>query len=220
MDKIVPHPIYSDYGCDKNGNVYTRKNNKWGYLPDGKWKIKKPTLFAGRYYQVSITIEYKRQVRMLVHRLIAETFLPNVDNKQQVNHINNIGTDNRICNLEWATPSENVQHCYDFFTNKNKKLNDDIIDIIIQKNKDGWNNQNIANFIGVSKNTVQKITKNINNRYIAKGSNIGKLDEDKVKYIRNEYKNGKITYDELAELFGVSKQNVYSIIKRKTWKHI
>ncbi len=74
-------------------------------------KIKKMTIHkhnAG-YFSVSLTKNKKTKLYLL-HRLLAITFIPNPENKPQVNHINGIRSDYRLENLEWVTPQENTDN--------------------------------------------------------------------------------------------------------------
>lgn len=93
------------YSALEEGKIWSfpKKWHSGKILKDGEWK--------DWYRFVSVCIRGKVFYRS-VHRLVAQAFIPNPENKPQVNHKNWIRHDNRVENLEWCTSQENNIHSF------------------------------------------------------------------------------------------------------------
>lgn len=74
-----------------------------------KEKILKPYNCDGGY-QVVALFKNRNRTQVLVHRLVAQNFLHNPENKKEVNHIDFNPANNTLSNLEWTTRQENMRH--------------------------------------------------------------------------------------------------------------
>ena len=135
MEKLAKIQNFPDYSISDTGNVYS-KNKKL-----------KPIISKHGYSYIHLCKNGLKTMKR-IHRLVAQAFILNPENKPEVNHINGIKTDNRVCNLEWCTRSENELHAYNTLGIKGSKP---------WLNKKGINNPNSKKVLQIKKDIVIKI---------------------------------------------------------------
>lgn len=146
---------FEGYWINKKGEIIGRKGNKiYHRVIDRKGYEK-------------IILRSKQKTKMLsIHRLVALSFIPNPENKPQVNHIDCDKLNNSVENLEWVTNQENHNHKMKNGLNVSKaleehgnaKLTNEQAAFIKKSNK---NYKDLANEFGVSVYTVYNIKNNI-----------------------------------------------------------
>lgn len=136
-EKWAPVKGYEGYYEVSNlGRIKSLK--RFGVLKD---RLLKPGVMSKGYLTVRLFIDGNATC-LLLHRLIAIAFLPNPDNKLEVNHIDSNIRNCTLSNLEWCTRSENIKHSYSFgkntqtgIRNSKCKLSEDDVHSIRKSNK-------------------------------------------------------------------------------------
>lgn len=110
-------------------------------------------------------------------RLVAIAFIPNPENKPQVNHIDGVKDNDSVENLEWSTAKENVNHSIDTGLRTHDHM-------------------------------------------MGAENHMSKLSTDDILDIKNAYRLGCFTHQEISDAYNVSRQHISSIISGKKWSYL
>ena len=124
-----------------------------------KGKVLNPTEHNGKqpYLYVALSKQGKAK-KVFVHQLVAEAFVPNPENKPQVNHKDGNPKNNKASNLEWVTNAENTQHAYNTGLNsKSKKCS--LINMKTKEIKEFPSMRQLGVYLGKSNGWVYSVVK-------------------------------------------------------------
>lgn len=195
-----------------------------------KGKILQPIKDLTGYFCVNFYKNNKMK-RKSVHRIVAETFIPNPHNYPVVNHLDGVKTNDIVSNLEWTTHQANIQHAFNHglrtsgADNPRAKLTWEQVKEIRKAHNphsEEFNISSLAKKYGVSPSCILRIIRNItyyDKTYIAPKEFLQrKLTFAQAEEIRERYSAGNFTLYALAEKYGVSKKTILNITQGKIYK--
>lgn len=216
MEKIKD----SKYFVDVKGNVYS---------PDGR-KLK-PCPQKKGYLAVGIVVNGERKTKK-IHRLVAETFIPNPENKPQVNHIDGDKTNNHVSNLEWVTPRENSIHAVYVLgkgtcsTHSKVIHSEETIRKICEMLQDNYRNVDIAKRLSVPRELVtrirmRKVWKQVADEYEFSPSRTANVSDETVLWVAHRLEEGWSTKEIIQKCnHRLTKHTVSKIRRRSIRPHL
>lgn len=175
--KIVPVEKFPGYFVSDGGDVFTSKtNSKWTVGCERLHKLRPGLRGHGKnkYFHVILSKGTKAsRVGVSVHRLVAQHFIPNLDNKPQLNHIDGDKRNNRADNLEWVTCKENQKHAHNtglntspsgFGARRARLTKETITEIRVLLHR-GVKQCDIAATVGVSQSVVSQVKRKTRSWY-------------------------------------------------------
>jgi hypothetical protein len=216
----LPYQV-SNTGVVKNSSGRTMKH----VSPGRKKKLK--------YIRVPLIVGHK-QTKFLVHRLVAQTFIPNPENKPQVNHINGKKDCNWVGNLEWVTAKENMDHAVriNLFTSRGVDHPENVytesqirkVCELLQEGK--LKPGQIENITGVHRNIVGHILRKETWVHISKDYNwpqrrfIVNTPIEDVEFACELLENPELSYQYIFMATGVKPVILCDLVKGRRFKNI
>lgn len=168
-------PGLEDYEASNLGNIRAVKT--YYFRKDLNKNVKKSK--TGNLSGLKLSKKGYKRVNLnnkvyFVHRLIAITFLNNVEELPQVNHKNGIKTDNRLENLEWCSNQQNRDHAVKNGLQANRantpkgkfvKISMDDLEVIVNMIKNGETQSKVASKFNVCQQTISKVYNEYKNTF-------------------------------------------------------
>lgn len=214
-------PLNTNYQVTECGEVYSKHSGK----------ILKKELMNKGYYRVNINIDGETK-KLYVHRMVALTYLPNPENKPQVNHKDSDRLNNHVDNLEWCTSSENNKHAYAEGNNEPLRgskangavLKEEQVLEIYHKMLKGVSLKQIHEETGIDKSTLGHIKRRSTWEHLT--GHLPSVEVRALKKLSDEIliEAAKLILQglgnvEIANKLGLSRSNVNDLRKRKTKRY-
>lgn len=233
--QLIVDDFYTHYIISSYGRIFSV--NYLGVL-DRVAELKYQISKKSGYCKIPLVINGRNRT-LLVHRLVAISFIENPENKYAVNHINGVKTDNYIWNLEWVTSQENTIHAYNTGLIQvrcgeqigDSKFNTSQIKHVCKLLQTTYKSyEEIANITGVTSTMVRNIKNGRSWKHISKDYDFTRYDvykelnhQIKVEQIKEVCKlleENNLTMLDISIRTKVSFNMVYLIYKGQRWKEI
>jgi DNA-binding CsgD family transcriptional regulator len=216
------HPYYKNILVSEDGHVYS--NNSGRFL--------KSRVCENGYSYVSVYLGNGKSKSCRVHRLVAETYIPNPENFKEIDHIDCDKTNNSVCNLEWVDSKENKRRAienglYDNIfggNHYNNKHDENTIIEICKKLESGATNSEIVSEFGISKDVVAHIKcgniwRHISSQYDIQKTNKPRKTLDEVHEVCKMIVSG-LNDKEISDILDIKPTEISRIRRKKTHKKI
>jgi len=155
---------FEGYEVSNFGNIRSINRTCVGRPGVTKGKLLKPFINRRGYLEVNL-FENSKSTPKIIHRLVAKAFIPNLENKPQVNHIDGNKLNNRVDNLEWMSNSENQKHAYSLGLQPTKAgekngratLTNDTVTILKELYNSGKSVKEVAKVMNISLSKIRQI---------------------------------------------------------------